>query len=306
MNLLTAIAGHVRRRRSEKTSQYLLCRPQGGLNDTLCQIETCWRYAETHRRFLVVDATQSGFLDDFSNYFEPRHGNAAVRLTLDERELSAFNDMDARPDVVSGRIADYRVVYDFSVRNFLEEESGTRMTFDMVHHHSERLLVHHQCGGGGVAVDCLERLKLKESVAAEIADRLSGIDRPYISVHVRNTDLKTDYAAFFETIRPRVAGKRVLLCSDDHACVAEAKRFFGESHVVTISNIPDTGGRPLHDNRALRRYDANVDAIADLLGLALGEDVLFAKTERNTVSGFSKLAHRLNKRPDVVRGLLST
>ena len=37
------------------SEQVVLCRPEGGFNDILCQIELCWRYADAHERVLVVD-----------------------------------------------------------------------------------------------------------------------------------------------------------------------------------------------------------------------------------------------------------
>jgi hypothetical protein len=43
----------------------LLCRPQGGLNDTLCQIHRCIIYAFVHHRKLIIDTTRAGFLMNF-------------------------------------------------------------------------------------------------------------------------------------------------------------------------------------------------------------------------------------------------
>ncbi len=285
--------------------KYLLCRPKGGLNDTLCQIEKCWRYAETHGRILVVDAKQSGLLDDFAVYFEQRRNGSDVKLSLDNEMLLSMDQMNVRPETVSGRIADYEAYYEIDVHNYLEAKSSRQLAFDMERDHPETLLVHHQCGGGAMSVDCLERLKLRSRVAAEVNKRLSTIDGSYSAIHVRNTDMDTDYRPFFEEMKPKLTGKTVLMCSDDVGCIEYAKRYFDESNVVTISDIPDTGGQSLHEGSAFYGYTVNLDAIADLLAMAASEEVLFANTTRGTVSGYSRFARLLNRRQDIVRGLLS-
>lgn len=53
-------------------NRLLLCRPLGGLNDILCQIESCCRYAERFGRTVVVETDfhcTKSFRDDFSRYF---------------------------------------------------------------------------------------------------------------------------------------------------------------------------------------------------------------------------------------------
>ena len=56
---------------SGSSSKYLLCRPRGGLNDTLTQISLCLDYAFKFKRHLIIDTMRSGILDRFDNYFEP-------------------------------------------------------------------------------------------------------------------------------------------------------------------------------------------------------------------------------------------
>ena len=289
----------------EKKPRYLLCRPQGGFNDTLCQIEKCWRYAAKYRRTLLVDTTRSGLLDDFSNYFAPRKERAHIKLTLDADMLAALNAMDTRPDAIAGRIDSYDVDWCPDIANFLDKETRQQLAFDRERNHPETLLVHHQCGGGRKSVNCLARLKLTRSVAEEVERRLANLESPYLALHVRYTDMQTAYEDYFESISEDVKGKTLLVCSDNVACVDHAKRYFTESDIVTVSSIPDTGGRPLHYNSALDRYATNVDALVDLLAMAGSKTVLFAKTARGTKSGFSGLARHLNRRPNIVRHLLA-
>lgn len=62
--------------------RYLLCRPRGGINDTLNQIELCWRYARSYNRILVVDTeylVSSGICISFSELFETHKNLDTVR-----------------------------------------------------------------------------------------------------------------------------------------------------------------------------------------------------------------------------------
>jgi len=55
--------------------RYVLCRPLGGLNDILCQIERCCRYAVRFDRIVVVETDFPRtiyFADAFDRYFESR------------------------------------------------------------------------------------------------------------------------------------------------------------------------------------------------------------------------------------------
>ena len=49
--------------------KYLLCRPEGGFNDMLCQIYKCYQYCKKHNRCLLLDTKHTSFGLSFHKYF---------------------------------------------------------------------------------------------------------------------------------------------------------------------------------------------------------------------------------------------
>lgn len=262
---------------------YVICRPRGGLNDTLCQIEKCWRYAEMTGRTLLVDGSCSDFCRRISDIFVPRIEVRSVRFDPDPTLLDQLD-----PDVRTG-----------------QARTAHRRTFDFRRRYRAPVLVHSKVGGGLESVHLLGRVVLEPAIQSVVRDRLAMLDEGYLAVHVRNTDLRTDAERLFHRIAPHVCGRTLLVCSDDARVIDHARRFFASSRVVTVSTIPDLAGAPLHHGAAVQdevtRHRHAVDAIVDLLALG-GADAMFYATDsvytkrggdRAKVSGFSRLAAHL-------------
>lgn len=265
----------------------------------LCQIEKCWAYAEKHDRKLLVDTQRTEFLDDFGKYFLPREEG---RVSFGAIDAALWNG-SIRPKFLAGRINDYTATWSAKARAFVDRESKKKpVTFDFSRSHGEQILVHEQCGGGQLSILALHRLRLTSAVVDIVVSRLRRFSE-YSAVHVRNTDYKTDYVAVFEEVVESVPEGSIVLCTDDWHCQVFARKMFGD-RVCMSSDIPKTDGRPLHGNRELDRYRANLDAIADLFVLAMGKRLFVSKHASGQMSGYSRLAQALSERPDILHGLL--
>ena len=274
----------------------LICRPKGGLNDMLVQIEKCWRYALAHERHLFVDTTRSGFLDTLENYFL---GTDKVSFGFPDIGLPPF---DCYPECLATDIKDYQIAYDKSLRNYTYAPTHELLTFDFGKSYPQRILIHEQSGGGSESIHALERLRFQPKVKLYISEKIFRLG-VYDAIHVRNTDYKTDYKAFFASIEDKL-DKKIVLCTDDLQCQAYAKSIWGERlNIVTV--LPDTRGRPLHMNNELDRYTTNLNALTDLFILAASSNFYYTKLDQGFVSGYTKLAELLHARQDLVNKLLN-
>jgi hypothetical protein len=284
---------------------YVLCRPRGGLNDSLCQVERCWRYAEEKGRTLLVEASRSCFFGEFSTFFSPLVESAAVRFSLNGFSL---DDESVMPADLSGRVSSYQAGYSAERENWIDSQSGVLLTFDFSKNHEERVLVHDQCGGGTLSFALLERVRLSRELGEVVRARLARLGKPYLAVHVRNTDYKTDYSALFDTIYPDARGRRLLVCSDDVTVISNARRFFDRSDVLSSSDIPDTEGKPLHSEWTMRdtgeRKQMAINSIVDLCALASAEKLYFTSVSKGYPSGFSGLAAHLHQNKSCLERLL--
>jgi addiction module RelB/DinJ family antitoxin len=291
----------VKSRRASIMQKFLLCIPGGGFNDILCQAARCLRYAEKFHRTLVIDTRRSSLADDFSRWF--LYDGKAVRLCVDEDLRNTLCAAGVYPPFLKGRLTTFTTQYDKDGK-FVDAETGSPVSFNFRKDYAEELLVHCNLGGGYKPLAVLRKLRLQPAVAAHIIGQTRCLERGYCAVHVRNTDYRTDYMPFFRSIRTKVAGRTLVVCSDDRNCREAARQFFTESTVVSGADIPDTGGKALHFYNNGDVYAKNLAMLTDLFTLAGARDLFFTRVAQGVYSGFSALAYALHRRPDIVKRLL--
>lgn len=299
-----------------KLERVLLCIPHGGLNDTLGQIEKCRRYAKAFDRVLIIDThRKSGILSHFSDFFEiTDSGGVTVVPEVDESLQHHLNALTCNPPAVQNRIGKYASLFSSEWRNVCEKTSGGLITFDFEKDHEAQLLVHEQCGDGYLSEQLLPRLRLSTRARSEISMSLARLPRPYVGVHVRNTDYRTDYLPLFESIYDKTIGRNVLVCSDDPDVIVHARSFFRDSVVITATTIPNSARKPLHLRNSYdsqeERVQATIMALTDLLALGGAEELCYAKSVtsgeplRLGKSGFSLLADHIFRNKHLIASLL--
>lgn len=272
------------------------------MNDVLCRIGECWRYAEKFDRTLIIDARKSELGDHFSNYFEPKYKAPNIIFDANDVDLEFLNGLPCFPAEMRGQLRRLDAI--------LRETPRLRATsdhslpdIDFSRNYQEAVLAHEQWGGGSLSFGLIDKLRLSAKIRPTILNRVRQFDGKYYAVHVRNTDLQTDYKDFFSKISQEVWGKRLLVCSDDAAVIEYARSFFSSSEILTSSEIPDTGGKPLHI--CGDRKKSNIDTIVDLLALAKSERLFFAHVTEGRLSGFSGLAGHLCKNKYLIDDLLN-
>lgn len=266
----------------------VLCRPRGGFNDMLVQIEKCYRYAEKENRKLVVDGTRSGFLDRLDNYF-------VSDLMSFESDIPD-GDLDCFPSLPSSDGLNYRARYNKKIKNFAFDGTSEQISFDFSKSYSNKILLHEQCGGGKISIKALSRLNLSSDLANKILNVVESLG-VYEAIHVRNTDYKTDYIGFFNSLT--FQEEKIVLCSDDYDCQEYAMSLWGDR--LIIPNVaPVTNGKPLHMNISLNRLEINTAALSDLVILACAKKLHYTEVDKGKISGFTLLSKMLNENRQVL------
>jgi hypothetical protein len=224
----------------------LLCVPHGGLNDLFCQIEKCRQYAQRFGRVLYIDTRVCGLLGEFSVFFKiPETESLTVIGCSNDFDYDMLNSLKAYPKVVTGRLNSYQASISKTHRSWCEKESDEPLKFDMDQDYAEDLIVHEQSGGGTVSHSLMQCLKMTDYLIEEVEKRLVVVPDRYLAIHVRNTDLKSDYISFFEEIKYKMTGQTLLVCSDDSKVAVDAKEFFSLSNVVTVTSTSILNQKPL-------------------------------------------------------------
>ncbi len=292
--------------------RYLLARPRGGLNDTLVQLDMVRRYAGKMGRVLILDMSRSGLHCAYDDLFTVCEGFGCEVIPWSP-ELGKVLDTltSVRPAVLAGRGSSYLSEYRKDTRRFHDCATGTELRFDLEADHPEQLLVYEQCGGGLRGIEVLGHLAFTRDIANEIATRLLALGPDYDAIHIRHSDYRTDYQAFLRKAAPLFAGRRLLVCSDNAQVKAEAEACLaGNVEVVSIADIPDTSGVPLHVTEDIDRAAANVDLLAELVAMTRAKRFVFTQLSKEgnffgKFSGFAMLAEALRVVPDTVTGLFA-
>lgn len=262
---------------AQEPSRVLLCRPHGGLNDTLCRISECLTYAARFGRHLIIDTS--------------------------------------RPICVRGRIDRYRAVSVPGAGNVVDADTGLSVRFAEAGtpgfelDYDEELLVHEAHGGGTTSADLLPRLRLAPEISQSVRSALASLAHGYSGIHIRNTDLNTDWRALFRQVRQHGIEGHVLVCSDDPR-VTDCARSMLANPVLAF------GGRPMSRNRSGALHLAGayadpsqfraaaVNALIDLCALGEARMVFCGQTMAQRVSGFSFLACHLCRNKGLIDSLM--
>ena len=180
-------------------------------------------------------------------------------------------------------------------------------------------------GGGPPSRTFLRALILKKTYGAIARQILQKLPKKYDSIHIRNTDIRTDYMTYFHSICKKIKHQnKLIICSDDPEIEAKASDFFGANKVYDknklvneflpflISPTKPAPNTRSHDpslfSNSTDKQTFVVRAIADLLCLAGADNLFFSKTEHvystnqkeHTTSGYSLLAEIIKKDPTLL------
>lgn len=274
-------------------SKYVLCRPRGGLNDMLCQIEKCYRYCQRHKRTLLLDTSTSGIRDNLFRYLSfVKTGPVPVvswaKIDLYAAKLSVF------PADVADRIDSYQTRLDAQGRA-IDIESEQILSFDLAKSYDEDLLIHERAGGGINSYWLLKYLEPTPKLLDELSRRLRKLPESYVSVHIRNTDLQTDHAKFLKDIDWAILERDVVVATDS-GTLQDLLRTSAPAGTTFhfVAALDPSSDQKLHESDSTD-HDANFAMFADLFALALAQKLYFTFTTEGRISGFSGLAFGLSR-----------
>jgi hypothetical protein len=271
-------------------SKYFLIKPWGGMNDILCVICMCLEYSIKHNRLLIIDCRKSlHFNDSFHNYFL----------------INSKNIYKDNLDIIYEKIQ-YCSFFPAGVKNNFRELLA--ITFieliDFDKDYKEDVLVYSSNRiVKNKIVDFFNLFRLHNNILKIFNERFKKMPKKYISVHVRNTDYKSNVELFLNENDNILKNNNIFISSDDINTINIFKKKY--NNVYNFSNIIDikNKGQGLH---FLNRNDKdhklfNIDTIVDLLLLANGDKFLFSCKH----SGFSKSALSLFNNKNTLQKLLN-
>jgi hypothetical protein len=144
--------------------------------------------------------------------------------------------------------------------------------------------------------------KLTPLVKEVYSERKQKLPQEYISVHVRNTDYKSNVDGFINKHSKIFEANTMFLASDDYDTIQKFKQLYG-TRVITFAHIKPLDGAEAHHKITMTKKEnrtLTIDAIVDLLLLAGGKSIYASSKE----SGYSKVAKLLHDSPKILNHLL--
>jgi len=286
------------------TNKYLICYPAGGINDMFrYHIIPCWIYCKRYNRTLIIDTRNSWLKEDIRNYiffkcntvFDGDIDNLISNLTQTQNKI-VFYPLP---------LDEHNKLYKKNTQ--LQETEENLYTNILDADHEENVLIFYRTKSTKniKCKDMKDELRsclVKPVITDVYHDRYDSISKPYISVHVRNTDRVSDVDSFIETNLNEFQEKNIFLATDDAEAITKFKSRFADK-VYTFSDIPivvpDKIGKRhgIHYNhKKIDSQTFNIDCIVDFLLLTKGEKI-FRSEEK---SGYGSSAKFIQENKDIL------
>lgn len=227
----------------------LICRPLGGLNDVLCQIDYCHVLAQRFGSRLIIDTrfgrpgkhyTLGVQLDQL---FKIPEEYAQIGLSEED-----FNKSRIYPEALSGHLHALDTGPLSSLGLKLQE-------FDLRANPPKQphdVYLHEASGGGLRSFRVIRMLGLNQRMKNLVFEALEEYSHCSVGIHVRNTDLKTDYSESLERIKESYGQEEeFLIASDDNEVRSEVRKTFGNAARFAGDWHPRRGGEVSNAERAL-------------------------------------------------------
>jgi len=277
--------------------KYFVVHPKGGFIDCMSVVDICLEYAIKYNRKIVIDVSGSQLNVDIQQFIMFNHPNIHV-CNLNEF-YESIKELTVYPNEIKGRINTYSSKYINGIYTHVTNTNKhVSMKIDLTIDYEEDVIVYGHCRNGSIGTIIFKHLKFADFIMEEYKRRIAKLPTEYISFHIRNTDYKSDVAAFIEKYKEKMSMQQFFLASDNTKDIENIKEQFG-NNVYTFSTI-ENKGRPIHfvRNKPEEYKKQNfIDSICDLLILAGGKEFYHS----NRLSGYSQMANYLNKNNDALK-----
>jgi len=288
-----------------RDARFIVFRPKGGLNDSLNQLERCWRHAETFNRRLIVDTRGDTLTDAVLALF--RHREARARVSPKTGQIATHQPIWLRTGVTE------------NAARFDIDESGTVSVVENVDlsiDHAEDVIIHQQAGGGFDSWNCLHRITVREEIRPMILSFMPELPAKYDAVHIRGTDYSPLTTPLIDTLNRSQSNTALLVCSDSNDILHDMPQLLPRTKTITFADHDITTDQPLHSAGAFAestaRDQAAIRLLAEISALSNARRFYFGTVMspyvegKQHVSGFSNLILYLVAHRAVARRVFGT
>jgi len=277
--------------------KYVLCRPQGGLNDNLCIIFNCIEYCKKYNRILLIDTNYDNTYNfNFCDVFKFINDSFIIYDSNKIKEIINNKNLSIYPNEIKD-LYDYKITYKSGIGIVLINTNiKTSINFNI--NYNNDIILHTTTGGGNYSHSLIKLLKLTDYYINDIIQKYNQIPKPYLSIHIRNTDIKCDYKSIYEKNKEQINKSNIFLATDS----IEAFNYFKSLNlkIFSFTKLPDIIYKNYHYSN-MDKKEILLNTISDLLLLGLGNDFIYSEENKG---GYYKLAYFLYQNKDILHNIL--
>ena len=277
--------------------KYIYLTAHGGFNDILCVIEHVINVCKKNNRTLLLDTINNySYKINFSDYFNVV--NVPIICDMNEIKKIVLNkNVTIFPNILNNKMED--IVYNKVPITY--KRSGfqyNNTNIDLIlpsNEQKEDIIVHVACGNGHNSFNFFNNhIFFKTDIINYCNINLSKINKPYICLYIRNTDIKCNYKNLYNTHKELIhTYKNLYIASDDKNVIS----FFKELslNVYNFTTFPSDNYKALHYSNIDKDIKIK-DLISDLYIITMADKLL-----SNSEGGFNKLVTSCNKNSSSIK-----
>lgn len=252
--------------------KYLYLEARGGFNDILTSINKANDYCKKTNRTLLVNGKNTIYNVNFSDYFTFNDPNIICDSGVIENILK--QNISVYPEIFTNKMSDIlnnKTIFKYNNRSLFYSYNNIILDFPEEDNNYNLIIVVRQ-GDGGYVYNIFKMLKFKPIVTNECKRRYSLLKKPYLSIHIRNTDYKCDYKKYYEdNISLIKSFNEIYLATDD----TKAINFYKENklQIINFTTFPNNCYSSLHASN-IESNIKFIDIFCDIYIVSLSKELL--------------------------------
>jgi len=220
--------------------KYVLFIPGGGFNDCLTNLHNAINYCKKYKRILLFDTINSTYKINFIDYFGINEPNMIYDFNQ-IKSLCNNNNFSVYPNCLNTKLIDIlegkiRFKYEKDRPGFSYNTTILSLPAKII---NEDIIIYSRCGGGN-GFEIFKRLSFKNNIKEYCKQKYSLLEKRYLYIHVRNTDIKCNYQELYLKNKNLIHSYNTIYVATDDKEVIE----YFKSQNLTIFNFckfPESG-----------------------------------------------------------------
>jgi len=222
--------------------KYIICKPKCGMIDIFTFIVTALKYAVKFNRILVIDTRLSlHFKNGFTKYFDINNDNT-YKNDIDE----LYNFLEGKSILQKINIKDFNINTKLNPIDLNKNYDEEIILFGNQYANFKRDIIYF-----------FKNFYCKPIIIDIFQDKFKSLPNNYISVHIRNTDKKSNVVDFLKKNYDYFENKPIFLATDDACTLFMFKQIFEDNlfsyfDFSELQNITHLCGEHSNNNDTIR------------------------------------------------------